>query len=532
VTSNSKNRDDSPFIDESPFIADDAGKQMADSPEEAAAKSATGRKFPCPGCGAKLDFDPSQRSLKCPFCGYAETVAPTSDEVRERDWEEYWANANSQGETIAGRSSEVKCKACAAVVLLEDKVVTEHCPYCGNDLENKPVSAENMILPEGILPFKVDQKSALAAFKTWLDARWFAPGDLRQLANLGRWSGIYVPFWTYDSMTYTHYTGQRGDNYQEIETYTEPETCVTTDSNGNQVSETRMVTKQRTVTKIRWWPVSGDVEHFFDDVLVCASHSIPANLMNELEPWDLHNVEAFRPEFLAGFQTERYTVDLTEGFATARGIMDGQIRTLCCRDIGGDHQQLHSVATQHAGITFKHILQPVWLAPYHYRDKTYRIAVNARTGEVVGTRPYSYMKIVLLVLAILAIIAIVAGLAGLFGAMKHGSNRDRRPPTQAPVVRVVELGKTASPMVGDVRPVPPRSADRVAGAGPAGSPGEWLKRVHQSIIVRSRVGKREVPLPHLAERYRFLSLRDPTSAAHAVRPPENQRPLRSGQISC
>ncbi len=94
--------------------------------------------------------------------------------------------------------------------------------------------------------------------------------------------------------------------------------------------------------------------------------------------------------------------------------MDGEIRTLCCRDIGGDHQQLAVVNTQHTAITFKQILQPVWLAPYRYRDKVYRIAVNARTGEVVGTRPYSYWKVVLLVLAIVAAIAAIAATTHVF----------------------------------------------------------------------------------------------------------------------
>src|SRR5207344_1224993 len=28
-----------------------------------------GRQFPCGNCGARLDFDPAARSLKCPFCG-------------------------------------------------------------------------------------------------------------------------------------------------------------------------------------------------------------------------------------------------------------------------------------------------------------------------------------------------------------------------------------------------------------------------------------------------------------------------------
>src|SRR5207302_10178379 len=112
--------------------------------------------------GAKLDFDPSRRALKCPYCGYAENIDPSSEEVRERDWQEYWQNANSRAATITGRSSEVHCKACAAVVLLEDKVATDRCPYCGNDLETKPVSARSMILPEGVLPFKVDQQAATA----------------------------------------------------------------------------------------------------------------------------------------------------------------------------------------------------------------------------------------------------------------------------------------------------------------------------------------------------------------------------------
>jgi hypothetical protein len=108
--------------------------------------------------------------------------------------------------------------------------------------------------------------------------------------------------------------------------------------------------------------------------------------------------------------------------------MDGEIRTLCCRDIGGDHQQLSTVNTQHSAITFKHILQPVWLAPYHYRDKVYRIVVNARTGEVVGTRPYSFWKPVLLVLAIIAAIAAIAGIAALFGAFTHSHGRRDLPP--------------------------------------------------------------------------------------------------------
>jgi hypothetical protein len=114
-----------------------------------------------------------------------------------------------------------------------------------------------------------------------------------------------------------------------------------------------------------------------------------------------------KPEFLSGFQTERYAIGLEEGFAQARVIMDVEIRELCRRDIGGDQQVVHTVQTQYVGITFKHILLPVWLATYRYRDVPFRVVVNARTGRVFGQRPYSWLKITLFILAILAALALL-----------------------------------------------------------------------------------------------------------------------------
>lgn len=356
----------------------------------------TGRKFPCKACGARLDFDPSLRALKCPYCGHVEEIAPSDVKVRELDYETYLHKQAGEQTPIPGRSSEVRCPGCGANVLLEDNVATDRCPFCATALSNAtPQTAQNQIHPQSCLPFAVTQRQAVERFNAWIASRWFAPGDLRQLANLGQLSGVYLPFWTYDSMTYTHYTGARGDDYWDTETYHDR------DANGH------MVTRTRQVRRTRWTRVSGEVDHFFDDVLVCASRSLPEPYVDRLEPWDLEDLEGFQPEFLSGFKTERYTVTLGEGFAAATEIMDAQIRLLCNRDIGGDHQRLDSVETQHVGVTFKHLLLPIWLAVYRYHDKTYRIMVNARTGEVVGSRPYSAAKIAALVLAILiAVLAI------------------------------------------------------------------------------------------------------------------------------
>jgi DNA-directed RNA polymerase subunit RPC12/RpoP len=386
---------------------------MSDQPTPAAPQAPPpGRQFPCVKCGARLDFDAAARALHCPYCGYTQTIAPADRAVREHDFESEVLHAPEA--TLPGRSCEVKCNTCGAVVLLEDKVATDRCPYCGNHLENKPKAAEAMVPPEAVLPFAVDSRKAAGAFGAWIAGLWFTPNELKKLADLGRLDGVYVPFWTFDSMTYSHYTGQRGIDYQETENYTER------DAQGN------LVTRQRTATHTRWYPVSGEVQHFFDDVLVCASRSIPEHFVRAWMPKELRDLEPFKPDYLSGLKTERYTLGPREGFGKAKQIMDATIRQLCCRQIGGNHQRLETVHTQHVGVMFKHILLPVWLASYRYHGQSYRVLINGRTGAVQGDRPYSWAKILLL---IALIVAVILGIILLVSLANRGGGHfgDRRP---------------------------------------------------------------------------------------------------------
>jgi len=207
--------------------------------------------------------------------------------------------------------------------------------------------------------------------------------------------GVYVPAWTYDAQTYSQYTGQRGDDYWDTETYTEQ------DSNGNTVTRTRQV------RRTRWHWVSGNVANPFDDILVLASNSLPRKIAQRLEPWDLKNLVPYRDEYLSGFVAESYQVGLPEGFEIAKQIMAGPIHEAIESDIGGDHQRIHSVDTRYLDVTFKHCLLPIWISAYLYAGKTYRFLVNARTGEVQGERPYSALKILMLVISILVAIGVI-----------------------------------------------------------------------------------------------------------------------------
>jgi hypothetical protein len=95
----------------------------------------------------------------------------------------------------------------------------------------------------------------------------------------------------------------------------------------------------------------------------------------------------YKPEYVSGFQAEAYQVGLKEGFPIARQTIDDQIASAIRSDIGGDHQRIHQVNTRYSDIKFKHVLLPVWVSAYRYRDKPFRFIINGQTGEVSGQSP-------------------------------------------------------------------------------------------------------------------------------------------------
>jgi hypothetical protein len=147
--------------------------------------------------------------------------------------------------------------------------------------------------------------------------------------------------------------------------------------------------------------------------LIPATRSLPPNRLFALEPWDLGEIKAYDPAYLSGYKAQRYQVELGEGFEQAKvvaaSVIEGDVR----RDIGGDEQRISNVTTHYAGITFKHLLLPVYAGAYRLNQKVYQIVINGRTGEVQGDRPYSFWKIAFLVVTILFILLIIMLIASL-----------------------------------------------------------------------------------------------------------------------
>jgi len=346
--------------------------------------------FSCEKCGAKLEYAPGTTVLKCPYCNHENPIPEVRDEggaaaeVRESDLNAALASMERGAETMS--IGQIECGACKAIFAPAPNITATACPFCGANIVLTRHSA-TVIKPGAVLPFRIAREQATEMYRGWVRSRWFAPTRLKSRALLDQsLRGIYIPAWTYDAQTVTQYTGQRGDAYY-----------VTVGSGNNR----------RTERRIRWSSAGGVVSNAFDDVLVLASHSLPKDKADKLEPWDLAALTPYDDSFLAGFTAESYTVSIAEGFEEAKAIMADVIRGTVRRDIGGDEQRISSMQTQYSGLTYKHLLLPVWLSAYRFGDKLYQFLINARTGEVQGQRPYSWIKIALAVLAGLIVIAVI-----------------------------------------------------------------------------------------------------------------------------
>lgn len=401
----------------------------------------TEHRYPCEQCGASLRFQPGQQQLVCEFCGHAQHISTGPGRAPARQ-----PKGGVDGETAILRDPEtgralqwdaehkapglvelplekglrldadsdisatirtLSCTNCGAQFEYDDQLHATACPFCATPVVTD-TGTTRKIKPQGVLPFRLTEEQAHAAMEDWLGNLWFAPSGLTAYARRGRkMRGVYSPFWTFDADTQSAYSGQRGDYYYET-------VYVTQQIDGRQ----QRVAQQ--VRRTRWHHVSGQVARNFDDVLVLAAASLTRKFADGLTPWDLSHLRSYRPDYLAGLESEAYTIPLSDGHATARAEMAGVITNDARRDIGGDEQRVDQIQTRYAAETFKHILLPVWAAAYRYNGKSFRFVVNGQSGRVMGERPWSVWKITAAAVAALVALAAFMYLAQEGGYIQLG----------------------------------------------------------------------------------------------------------------
>lgn len=341
--------------------------------------------LPCKSCGNQLRYNVALQKLKCDYCGSTEDISRANDKVVERDLKQVinkakWFSPEKNAQKV------FDCQNCGAKFSVQASAVNVDCAFCGSKNVNEEAFEHKFIQPNGIAPFTITFDQAHEKFKVWIKKGWFHPNKLKDIAKADHIHGIYIPAWTYDAKSYSTWTGQAGYYYYVTQSYTE---------NGQ--------VKTRQVRKVRWEPRSGNFNNSFNDILISASKGLKQPYMKGLEPFKLYDAINFSPEFLVGWESEVYDVEVDQGYRSAEGEMDIRNRSKASSALGGDTQRFLKVNSSYSDQTFKLLLLPVWMASYSFKGKEYSFTVNGQTGRVYGKKPISAMKIIILILVIAAI---------------------------------------------------------------------------------------------------------------------------------
>lgn len=354
------------------------------------------QKFHCPACGAEATWNPAKQALVCGFCG---TVSPAQLDatpggetgIKENDLVAALRSIPDGQRGWQAVRVQVRCQSCQAISVFDPARVGQRCDFCGSSALVPYEEVKEAFRPESLLPFKLADTQVRDAVRAWYGSRWWAPNALGTRALTDQLHGIYIPYWTFNAQAHADWTAESGHHYYVTVSYR--------DSQGR--------TQARQEQRTRWEPSSGDLDHFFDDELVCASKGVDRELLDKVAGYPTKELVPYQAGFLAGWVVERYQIDLVAAAQHSREVMTAKLRQLCAAQVPGDTHRHLQVEARWSGQTFKHILAPVWLLTYDYHGKAYQVVVNGYTGAIAGRYPKSWVKIFLTVLAILAFMGLV-----------------------------------------------------------------------------------------------------------------------------
>ena len=341
----------------------------------------------CPNCGSKLAFVPGSNKVKCESCGSDFEIKSLGQGKLDDQEKDYFATLDKLNKTHKSvKQRTIKCDNCGANFILNDKTISTKCPYCSSNRVVVEEKQEELIKIDGVVPFALDKSQVKEKIQLWMKKRKMAPFGWKKKVNSIEFNGFYIPYYTYDSSTYSTYSAYRGDYYY-----------VTVRTKNGTHQERR----------VKWTFVRGNLDEKFDDVLVSGVPTRVDKHIYRISSFDFKYMEKYQESFMLGYYSERPTLSLRDGFENAKKQMYDRIRQLCVSRIGGDTYKDLKVDSRFEDVTFKQIMAPIYSGSYQYQNKTKYFVCNGQTGQVSGDCPKSVIKISILVILILAIIALL-----------------------------------------------------------------------------------------------------------------------------
>ena len=320
--------------------------------------------FHCPQCGGETAFNAADGGITCTYCAYHEAPEQTAVGTQAESFEFKLSTIEQASHGWGVERKEIMCEKCGTHIAVNPDTLTASCTFC---LSNKVVqhkAPQDVLRPRFLIPFKIDDSACHASVRKWLGTNAFVPSTLKQLASVGEFTPLYMPYWLFEADAHTTWKA--------------------------------LVGKKTNNNNIRWRWENGEFNRRFNNVQVRGSTKIQPSLLKDVEEFNIDDLTPYDAQYLAGKQAVAYEKGLEEAWSQARQTIRTRMRKAGEQHTSTRRQRNFSASVDFQDESWRYILQPFYLATYAYNNKTYQVVVNGQTGAVAGQRPADWRKIALL----------------------------------------------------------------------------------------------------------------------------------------
>ena len=364
----------------------------------------------CPRCGAtEIQLRPSAGLLICLFCRHEWSEARLDTVIDNGDLTALRGTTVGSGAADIDDAVDVlmtmKCGGCGAqIVINTSEQMGSRCHWCRHLLTvNEQVP--NGAVPDAVLPFKLTRDEAIARIRQFAGKRkLFAARRFVRGFTAEDVVGVYLPYMVVDGNVSAAVAG-----HGEVETR-------------RYVRGTEK--NKRTYYDADVYEVHRQVDFTVDDLTLESSSeradmntSVNTNnVINTIQPFDTENALRWNASYLTGFTSEKRDSDIAELqpelehrlLSIARHQVEPSVQRYD-RGVRWERERLDVHGTR-----FVSMYLPVWL--YSHKDDRggkgkgmiHYIAVNGRTGEVMGSIPVSHGRLLALAVTVGGIVEALA----------------------------------------------------------------------------------------------------------------------------
>ena len=357
----------------------------------------------CPKCGASdVTFNEKKGKLICNYC-YTEFDAEDVEGF-EKD------TKNLSGETRGSGTKDIKedtedvitlrCGGCGAEVVINTKEsMNARCHWCRSILSiNSQI--DNGAVPDVVLPFKLEKKEGEERIRLFVDKRkFFAHPIFKKEFTTSNVIGVYFPYMIVDANAHANFNG-KGEHL--VRKYTVEH---------NDKEETKYDADLYRIEREFDITIKGLTIESNSDRLDKKNKQKTNNVINAIMPFDTENCVKYKANYLVGYSSEKRDVNISniedkvnnELKDVTRYALNKEMK-FYDRGIKWEEEKIDVKGKQWISAYL-----PVWL--YSYQDSKkilHYVAVNARTGETMGSIPMNQKKLIFISFLIEILVLFIA----------------------------------------------------------------------------------------------------------------------------